>query len=309
MSHTGLKVIKPGIFTLVQDLGRFKFQHIGLSTGGAADEQAFLWANRLLDNPPNSHALEIWFGGLQLQAQTHTTIAITGAEMQASINEHPIENWQSHSLHPGDILQFGHAQSGIQSYLAVHKGFQLQPCFGSVATVPREKMGGIKGDGSALKADDVLPCQTSRSTLKTRVPPIFIPNYQKSLIVNVIPCEPREHFSETELQKFYHTTYRLSSESNSMGIKLDGETITPDVQGIISEGIAYGTIQIPPDGQPIILLKDRQTIGGYPKLGTVFPMDAFLLAQQQPNNELRFAIISLEEAQQKMRCFYRFFGV
>lgn len=309
MSQTGLKVIKPGLLTLVQDLGRFAFQHIGLSTGGAADEQAFLWANHLLDNAPNCPALEICFGGLQLEAQAQTTFAITGADMQVTLNEQLINNWQSHCLNPGDILNFGHAKSGLRSYLAVVDGFQVPPSFGSVATVMREKMGGIDGEGRPLKNDDFLPCSENTPGIKTRVPSIFIPDYQQPLIANVIACEPCEHVTELEQEKLYHTTYRLSSQSNSMGIKLQGEPIIPHVQGIVSEGIAYGTIQIPKDGQPIILLKDRQTIGGYPKLGTVFAMDAFLLAQQQAQTEIRFAPMALKDAQQKMRNFYRFFGV
>ncbi|MDO8826134.1 biotin-dependent carboxyltransferase family protein [Methylophaga sp.] len=309
MSEPGLKVLKPGILTLVQDLGRFAYQHIGLSPGGAADEHAFLWANRLLDNPPNSPTLEICFGGLQLEALTNTNIAITGADMQASLNGKPLENWQTHPINAGDKLSFAHAKSGIRSYLAIQDGFQFQPSFGSVATVMREKMGGIDGYGSPLKADDFLPCSKNQPRLKTYVPPLFIPDYQQPLILSVIPTDQSEHFDAAELEKLYHWTYRISPHSNSMGIRLEGEPIKPKVPGIISEGIAYGTIQLPPDGQPIILLKDRQTMGGYPKLGTLFVLDAFLLAQQQANTEVRFTQISLEEAQEQLRYFYHFFRV
>ena len=309
MTQPGLKVIKPGVLTLVQDLGRFAYQHIGLSPGGAADEHAFLWANRLLDNRSNSPALEICFGGLQLEALANTNIAITGAEMNATINDQPIENWQTHALKVGDKLSFAHATSGIRSYLAIQDGFQLQPSFGSVATVMREKMGGLDGDGSPLKTDDFLPCSENKPTLTTRVPPVFIPDYQQPLVLSVIPGEQTDQFDETELEKLYHWIYRISPQSDRMGIRLEGEPIKPRVQGIISEGIAYGTIQLPPDGQPIILLKDRQTMGGYPKLGTLFVLDAFLLSQQQANTEVRFTQISLEEAQEKLRYFYRFFGV
>jgi len=309
MTQSGLTVLKPGILTLVQDLGRFAYQHIGLSPGGAADEHAFLWANRLLNNRPNSPAVEICFGGLQLEALTNTNIAITGAEMQASINGEPLENWQTHPLRTGDKLTFGHTKSGIRSYLAIQDGFQLQPSFGSVATVMREKIGGIDGYGSPLNADDFLPCSQNQARLTTQVPPLFIPDYQQPLILSVIPTDQTDHFDTAEQEKLYHWTYRISPQSNSMGIRLEGEPIKPKVDGIISEGIAYGTIQLPPDGQPIILLKDRQTMGGYPKLGTLFVLDAFLLSQQQANTEVRFTQISLEEAQEKLRYFYRFFGV
>lgn len=309
MTQPGLKVLKPGILTLVQDLGRFAYQHIGLSPGGAADEHAFLWANRLLDNRPNSPALEICFGGLQIEVLANTNIAITGAEMNATINDHPIENWQTHTLKVGDKLCFAHATSGIRSYLAIQDGFELQPSFGSVSTVMREKIGGIDGYGNPLKADDFLPCSQHKPKLTTHVPPLFIPDYQRPLILSVIANEQTDQFDAAELEKLYHWTYRISTQSDRMGIRLEGEPIIPNVHGIISEGIAYGTIQLPPDGQPIILLKDRQTMGGYPKLGTLFVLDAFLLAQQQAHTELRFTQISLQEAQDKLRYFYRFFGV
>ncbi|MCB2426486.1 biotin-dependent carboxyltransferase family protein [Methylophaga pinxianii] len=308
MTQSGLKVIKPGVLTLVQDLGRFAYQHIGLSPGGAADEHAFLWANRLLSNRPNSPALEICFGGLQLEAFAKTNIAITGAEMNATLNERPIKNWQTHTLNVGDKLKFAHATSGIRSYLAIQDGFQLQPSFGSVATVMREKMGGLDGDGSPLKAGDFLPCTEHKPKLTTHVPPLFIPDYQQPLILSVIPSEQTDQVDAAELEKLYHWTYRISPQSDRMGIRLEGEPIRPKLNGIISEGIAYGTIQLPPDGQPIILLKDRQTMGGYPKLGTLFVLDAFLLSQQQAHTEVRFTQMSLEEAQEKLRYFYRFFG-
>ena len=309
MTQPGLKVLKPGILTLVQDLGRFAYQHIGLSPGGAADEHAFLWANRLLNNRSNTPALEICFGGLQLEVLANTNIAITGAEMNATLNNQPIDNWQTHTLMVGDKLSFAHASSGIRSYLAIQDGFELQPSFGSVATVMREKIGGIDGYGNPLKADDFLPCSQHKPELTTHVPPLFIPDYQRSLILSVIPNEQTDQFDEAELEKLYHWTYRISTQSDRMGIRLEGEPIMPNVQGIISEGIPYGTIQLPPDGQPIILLKDRQTMGGYPKVGTLFVLDAFLLAQQQAHTEVRFTQISLEEAQEKLRYFYRFFGV
>ncbi|EMR13300.1 allophanate hydrolase 2 subunit 2 [Methylophaga lonarensis MPL] len=309
MMPTGFKVLKPGMLTLVQDLGRFNYRHIGLSTGGAADEQAYLWANRLLDNRANSPALEICFGGLQLQALTDSQIAITGADMLVTRNNQPLANWQSHAIKSGDTLSFGYAKSGIRTYLAVKGGFQITPSFGSVATVIREKIGGLDGTGSPLKAGDLISCQESKQDIRTRVPSMFVPDYQQPLIVSVIVNQHRHDFSPSEEQKLFHHTYRISAQSNSMGLRLQGEAIKPKVKGIISEGTAFGSIQIPPDGQPIILLKDRQTIGGYPVLGSVFSMDAFLLAQQQAMTELRFTTMTLAEAQRQMRRFYQFFGI
>src|SRR5690606_13976087 len=133
----------------------------GLSTGGAADEHAFLWANRLLGNPPNSPSLEICFGGLQLEAQVITRMALAGADLQAKLNGQPIAPWRTFNLSPGDQLQFGYPKTGVRVYLAVQGGFQLPATFGSVATVMRERMGGLDGSGSPLQENDWLCCTSA----------------------------------------------------------------------------------------------------------------------------------------------------
>src|SRR5690606_24977774 len=128
--QSGLRVLNPDILTLIQDLGRFGYQHLGLSTGGAANEHAFLWANRLLGNPPNSPSLEICFGGLQLEAQVITRMALAGADLQAKLNGQPIAPWRTFNLSAGDQLQFGYPKTGVRVYLAVQGGLQLPATFG-----------------------------------------------------------------------------------------------------------------------------------------------------------------------------------
>jgi 5-oxoprolinase (ATP-hydrolysing) subunit C len=304
----GLSVIKPGILTLVQDLGRFGYQHLGLTTGGAADEQAHLWANRLLGNPGGNATLEICYGGLQLEAHVTTRIAITGADLQPRVNGQAIRTWQSHNLVAGDHLDFGHPTSGVRGYLAVQGGFQIEPSFGSVSTVQREGIGGLKGQGAALKAGDCLPCSAAMPESLLRVPSRFIPDYRQPLIIRIIEGHQSALFHNDDWQNFYSAEYRLSHQSDRMGARLEGPALTPTANGIVSEGINFGAIQVPPDGQPIILLKDRQTIGGYPKLGTAYTRDLFLLSQRQPGAILRFAPGSLDEAQESLRQFYDFFG-
>lgn len=302
---TGLTVIKPGMLTLMQDLGRFGYQHLGLTPGGAADEQAFLWANKLLGNSPNSPALEITLGGLILEVQKSTRIALTGADLQASCNGETLANWQTHNVKAGDRLQFGFSRSGIRAYLAVVGGFEVAPTFGSVATVVREQMGGLDGLGRPLQEGDCLPCAASERGMLRRVPPRFIPDYTEPLTVRVMESEQRALFDDAGVSRFYASEYRVSTQSDRMGVRLDGPTLHPTVGGIVSEGIPFGAIQVPPSGQPIILLKDRQTIGGYPKLGTVHPLDAFALAQRQHGQPIRFMPVSLEESQDYVR-FLRF---
>ncbi|WP_027330408.1 biotin-dependent carboxyltransferase family protein [Marinimicrobium agarilyticum] len=299
MTSGGLKVIKPGPLTLLQDLGRFGYQHLGLSPGGAADEHAFRWANRLLGNDPNAPALEVTLGGVCLLVERPLQIALTGADQQANVNGRPINPWCTHTLAEGDRLQFGFSNSGVRAYLAVRGGFDVAPCFGSVATVTREKMGGLDGSGAPLKEGDVLPCPDTRAVFGRTVPSRFIPDYRKPVTLRLMISERRGWFSAAALERLYRTAYRLSSRSDRMGARLEGETVASRVKGIVSEPIPFGAVQVPPDGLPIVLLKDRQTIGGYPKIGTVHPLDAFALAQCQPGGTVRFAPATLEECQRE----------
>lgn len=292
--NEGLKVIRPGMLTLVQDLGRFGYQHLGLTPGGAADEQAFLWANKLLGNSPNEAALEITLGGLELMVQVSTCIALTGADLQARCNGEALPNWQTHNVRPGDHLQFGFPRSGVRAYLAVAGGFAIAPTFGSVATVVREQMGGLNGNGRALQVGDCLPCSAIKPRTQRRMPPRYIPDYTAPLTVRVMEGHQRSLFEATNLRRFYASEYRVSNHSDRMGFRLEGPALQPADEGIVSEGINFGAIQVPPNGQPIILLKDRQTIGGYPKLGSIHPLDAFALAQRQAGQPVRFTPISPE---------------
>lgn len=313
--NKGFKVINSGILTLIQDLGRFGYQHLGLAPGGAADEHAFLWANRLLGNPPNSPALEICLGGLQLEAELPTRIAITGADSEATLNGEQLVPWQTITLNVGDKLSFGYPKAGVRSYLAVQGGFHIAPTFGSVTTVMRERLGGLDGTGSPLKKGDYLPCPefpkglSIANNLTTRVPPAYLPDYRQAPVLRVIEGQQAQLFDQAEREIFYARDYLITHQSDRMGVRLLGPALSSKTPGIISEGTSYGAVQVPPDGQPIILLKDRQTIGGYPKLGTIFPLDAFALAQRQPNTKVRFQTMELTQAQQLLGRFYAFFGV
>jgi len=306
MGARGFRVIRPGVLSLVQDLGRFGYQHLGLTNGGAADEHAFLWANRLLGNASNSATVEVCFGGLALQAEVSTRIALTGADLQARLNGEPLVPWQTYGVRAGDRLHLGHSKTGVRAYLAVAGGFQVEPVLGSVATVMREQLGGLDGRGSALEVDDILPCASADQGPSMRVPWRYIPDYQAPLVLRVIEGQQGALFSESDWKTLYSSAYDISNQSDRMGVRLSGEPLRPKVGGIVSEGISFGAVQLPPDGQPIVLLKDRQTMGGYPKLGTLFPLDAFALAQRQPHTPVRFAPMSLAEAQQKMQRFYGF---
>jgi len=301
-----LKVVRPGILSLLQDSGRFGVAHQALCQGGPMDEHAYSWANRLLGNPMHSPAVEITVGQACFEAQTDITVAITGADLDARIDGHPSRPWRSYRLHAGQQLQFLRPRRGLRAYLAVAGGFQAPRPFGSAACVPRDRLGGL--DGGPLKAGDLLVSPNGVSARPDRqTPPRFVPDYQAPLRLRVIPGYQYGRFSEAARTRLLESEYRISNQSDRMGCRLEGEALACEVDGVISEGIALGAVQVPADGQPIILLRDRQTLGGYPKLGCVCRRDLSALAQRPPGTPLRFDLIELQQASREWLAFARFF--
>ena len=299
--NNSMKVIKAGIHSLLQDTGRTGWHSMGITSGGPLDQGAFYWANLLCNNPKENAALEITLGGLVLESRIKTVFAVTGAEIPLTINNKPAELWQSHSINPGDRIELGYARSGVRAYLAVAGGFQVQPVFNSVATVTREGLGGLQGDGSPLKEGDLLPCKLQEGTDQNslwQLPSSLRPDYsQKSITLRVVPGYQEAAFSTPQKQQFFSSEYLVTQDSNAMGYRLKGEPIKPSVETMLSEGITLGAIQFPPDGQPIVLLNDRQTIGGYPKIGSLLSLDIARLAQPTANATVRFEPLSIEQAQ------------
>ncbi|AEF53286.1 biotin-dependent carboxyltransferase family protein [Marinomonas posidonica] len=290
------KVIKPGMLALLQDLGRHGHQAIGLTTGGPMDELAFRWGNALLDNDDNTQQLEITFGMLSLEAQADTSIALTGADLAATLNDKSLTPWQTYAVKQGDILSFQQPVWGLRAYLSVKGGFQADTTLGSVATVMREKIGGLTGTGEKLQKGDVLPYLANQTHQPRSVPRAAIPNYSLREIPLILGYQ-YQSFSDLERAHFFSNDYTISQNSDRMGYRLEGHAIISETPGIISEGIAYGAVQIPKDGQPIVLLRDRQTIGGYPKMGCVTRFGGGLLAQKKPGEHIQFTPITVDQAE------------
>lgn len=292
-----LQVLKPGIHSLLQDGGRFGQHRMGVTTGGPLDRTAFRWANLLCENVDNSACIEVAVGGLVLQSTVRTTLALTGADIPLKINKQPAALWQNHSIKPGDLIELGFARSGSRAYLAVSGGFQTEPVFNSVATVPREALGGLHADGSPLKNGDILPCESSDNVTGWHLPVNLRPDYsQNSVLLRVVLGYQQEAFSKAQQQLFFNREYSVTKDSDRMGYRLKGAAIIPSVDGILSEGITLGAIQFPPDGQPILMLQDRQTMGGYPKIGSALSVDIGKLAQLSAGGKVRFESISIEQA-------------
>lgn len=309
----GLLVTNAGFLTLLQDAGRNQVMYQGLANGGAMDRHAWAWANRLLGNTYNTPTLEITFGGLQLESQVATRIAITGAEVPFTINGQAQPLWSSVNLMPGDKLKLDAPKAGLRSYLAVNGGFAVPQNLGSsCATLIREGTGGQYEDGKKVAAGDLLPCHALPvKDLKKppfKVPADRVPDYKQPLLLDVILGAQVDRFPATSLARFFNETYQISPQTDRMGARLDGPKLEVIGEKLISEGISLGAIQVTADGQPIILLNDRQTIGGYPKIGAVTPRSLDALAQRMPGTEVRFKAISLHQAQLIEKQFLQFFN-
>jgi len=292
MSHFIVK--QPGLLTLIQDRGRYGAHNLGLTNGGPLDPLAFDWANRLLGNKINDTCLEVSFGGLTLESQVDSCMAITGAEVACKVNGKLIEQWRSYHIKKNDLIEFGYTTAGVRAYLAVSGGFKIPPSFGSSATVVRENVGGLNGE--KLQTGDELPCSPESFGTCLSVAEADRPQYGNQAILRVVLGYQQQAFRTLQKLKFFSSRYTVTDRSDRMGFRLKGETIHTDMVSMLSEGICHGAIQIPADGQPIVLMNDRQTIGGYPKIGSVIPIDTAKLAQLLPGSSITFEEISLEDA-------------
>lgn len=303
----GLRVLKPGPLSLLQDAGRQGWLHLGVSPAGPLDLQAAAWANRLLDNPWGTPLLEVALGYVELDAELDTWLALTGAEVAATLDGEPLLPWSRFAIRAGQRLELGHARSGQRAYLAAAGGFQAPAVLGSVSTQVREGLGGLQGKGEPLRRGDLLACQPARCAGACSVPWAYRPDYRGIPLLRVITGGDAARFAEDQLQAFFAQTWQLSPQSDRMGARLQGDALDPPNRQW-SLGVSRGAIQVPADGQPIILQADHQSMGGYPILGWLHPLDQGRLAQCPPHHGLRFTPVDVRDAQAELRTFYRFFG-
>lgn len=279
-------VLKGGVLSTLQDEGRFGYASLGLTQGGPADYISYRIADLLLQNQSPSCQIEVSVGGLSIQALTDTVFCVTGATAPLSINGQPRALWHSHRVKKHDVIELGFARSGLRSYLAVAGGFRLARSFGSNSTVLRERIGGI--GGAVLMAGQHLPAKASYRPLLFALPEAYWPDFSAPLALAIVPGYQRSWFSDEQWQQLCATEYKVSAFADRMGYRLDGEALVLQPRALLSEGICYGAVQIPADGKPIVLLNDRQTLGGYPKPGVVLARDAAALAQRPQGSSVAF---------------------
>jgi len=285
-----LQVIQPGLLSLIQDPGRYGKAALGLTTGGPVDRIAFELGNRLLGNAAGAAAIEVSFGGLVVEAHDDLQICVTGATLPLEIDGRERPMWQVLDVEAGARIHLDYSATGCRSYLAVSGGLAVPASFGSAATVVREAIGGL--NGGPLRAGDELAVSSVPARTRLWLPPSQRPLYHHRATLRVIPGYQEKHFSRLDQRRFFSGDYVVSNRCDRMGYRLNGPIVRADIDGILSEGIAMGAIQFPADGQPIILLNDRQTIGGYPKIGCVFTPDCAALGQLRPGDAVNFTPIS-----------------
>jgi biotin-dependent carboxylase-like uncharacterized protein len=271
---------------LLQDAGRFGVRHLGVTQGGALDWVSMSWANRLLDNPLDAAVIEVTLGGLTLLAEEDCCLALAGADLGAMLEERPVSPWRSFFLKKGQRLRFTQPHLGARAYLAAPGGFDAPKVLGSCSSVGREELGGLDGLGKALEKGDWLK-YSGASFLLGALTEQQIPNLADSAPLDIVLGAQAGEFSGQSLFDVFNNVWTLDSRADRMGIRLLGPQLVYQGAPMISEGIPLGAVQVPPDGQPIILLNDRQTIGGYPRLGALTPLSLARLAQCLPGSTVR----------------------
>ena len=294
-----LEIISPGIMTTVQDIGRYGYGRFGVAPSGGLDSFALRIANLLVGNPEDQACLETMLLGPGIRFLTEVVVAVTGGNLEPKRNKQPIEMWQSQVFKKDDVLSFGSAVSGFRAYIAVGGGISVPLVMGSRSTNLPSGFGGF--NGRTLKKDDILVCDKQRNplTANERVfTPDGVPMYSDKWQIRVVLGPQDDHFPEDSRGAFFGATYKMSQNSDRTGIRLEGPEIRckPDVDAsIVSEGVIAGSIQIPGDGKPIIILGETVT-GGYRKIATVISADLPLMGQIKPGDSVQFQAVSLPEA-------------
>lgn len=298
------EVLSPGILSTVQDLGRFGCARYGVAASGALDGFAVRVGNLLVGNDENSAVVETTLMGLRIKVLRDTVLAVTGGDLQARKGSEPLPLWRSHRVREGETIVFAGPASGLRAYLAVAGGIQVPAVMGSRSTNLSTGFGGL--DGRPLRKGDILSAEPIKDALRFAARgfmPEAVPVYSSPWRLRVVWGPQDDHFSEEGRQTFVTAAFTVSPDSDRTGIRLKGPVVArkPGLEeSIISEGILSGAIQVPGDGQPIIILGETAS-GGYRKIATVISADLPLLGQVSPGDEVAFEAVPLEEAVQMLR--------
>ena len=297
----GITILNPGLLTTVQDGGRIGYQAFGVSVSGVMDPRAMNIANILVGNDDNEAVLECTMMGPQIRFDVSNVIAVTGGDLGASIDGQPIPTYRAVKVQAGQTLRFTGLRGGCRAFIAFAGGLDIPLVMGSRSTYMKAKIGGL--EGRKLQKDDVIGFRDPKETIHNfdirGFTPEFVPRKEYTLRVILGPQD--DMFTDEGLKTFLSETYTVTPEFDRMGCRLDGPVIAHKNGGdIISDGIAFGAIQVPSAGKPIIMLADRQTTGGYTKIANVITADFRLLAQRKAGDKVRFEKTSIAAAQEAL---------
>jgi len=290
-----IRVVDPGPLTTVQDRGRYGQLRYGIPPSGPVDVLAHAVANRLVGNPADAAALECTLSGPRLRVEVACAMAVTGAEMLVKLNSAVVPMWTTLRLAPGDEVRIGMARSGLRGYLAFSGGIAMPHVLGSQSTYLRGRMGGMHG--RMLKPNDLIPLHRAELPEPMELPAVERPRYEGAIEARVVLGPQQDRFTDRGIATFLTSAYAMLPQSDRMGARLTGERIEHATgHDIVSDGTALGSIQVPGDGQPIVLLVDRQSTGGYTKIATVCSFDIRRIAQLRPGQSVRFKSVTVEQA-------------
>ena len=293
-----LEVAAPGLLATVQDLGRGGYQQRGVPVSGGMDLYALQIANLLVGNPRGAAVVEFALRGPLLKALDDRVVAVCGADFGANVGGQPRPAWKSFLLRSGEVLEFARPARGVWGYLAVAGGIDVPPLMGSRSTYLRGKFGGYLG--RALAAGDVLNAGEIPGAAREgrALAPSQIPQYGRAAVARIVLGPQQAAFVPAAMDALLSAEYEVSGQSDRMGYRLKGPPLRHvDKADILSEAVAAGTVQVPADGQPIVLLADRQPTGGYAKIATVISVDIVRVAQLPPGGRLQFKAVDVPTAQ------------
>ncbi len=310
-----LNILSPGLLTTIQDLGRVGYQKDGMVVSGAMDPFALRAANLLVGNEEGEAGIEVTLKGPKIFFARKQLIAITGGDLSPVLNGKPVKGWRPLLVEEGSVLEFGAPENGCRAYIAVAGGFDLPKVLGSNSTYLRAGIGGLQG--RALQRGDILPCkefpakseaflrglttallENPQTQANWSVDSSLHVSYDSPQTIRVIKGPEYLLFSEQSQQDFWQVTYQVTAQSDRMGYCLLGMRLSlASASELLSSAVTFGTVQVPPEGNPIVLMADHQTTGGYPRIAQVISADFSKLAQLVPRHKVRFKEVTLEEAQ------------
>jgi antagonist of KipI len=295
-----IRVVKPGFFTTVQDCGRWGYAHLGISPAGAADALSLRIANLLVGNDENAPALEMTLVGATLEFEESAIVAISGASCECKSGPNAVPLNHAINVAAGEVLQCGSATNGARIYLAVQGGFDVPLVMGSTSTDMRGRFGGF--EGRRLQRGDVLRVRKNSNSRVRHVHVGIVDAAPPAGPMRVTRGAQHDWFSRETYSKFLSSSYVVTEQSDRAGLRLQGEAVSPSEKSqLLTDGIPLGAIQVPQDGQPIILFVDQQTTGGYPKIANVIAADMHRVGQLRPRDQVWFVEVSIAEAVEALR--------